>query len=87
MINNNFIILVIIVIGLTAGYFYYSSFPSEITINPPLNGKVDDLTQLSTMDLNFSSLSQSKLDALKIFGEYPVNPGATGKRDLFAPIQ
>lgn len=74
------------IVGITMGNFYYSSLSSEIFIAPPLNGKIDDLSGLASLSLDLSSLNQNRLDTLRIFGEYPVNPGTTGKRDLFAPI-
>ena len=86
MLNNNFILLIIVVVGVVLGNFYYSSLTSEIFIAPPLSGRVDDLSGLASLSLDVSSLKQSKINALKIFGEYPVNPGTTGKRNLFAPI-
>ena len=86
MLNNNFILLIIVVIGLTLGNFYYSSLTLEVYITPALNGKIDDLSGLASLSLDASSLKQSKLDKLRIFGEYPVSPGDTGKRNIFAPI-
>lgn len=86
MLNNNFILLIIVIVGLTLGNFYYSSLTSDVFIPPVLNGKVDDLGGLASLSLDVSSLKQTRIDNLKIFGEYPVSPGATGKRNLFAPI-
>lgn len=86
MLNNNFLPVVIIILGLTLGYFYYSNMTSEVYIVPPLDGKVDNLDSFASLSLDTSSTSQDQLDKLRIFGSYPVNAGDTGKRNPFAPI-
>ena len=86
MLNNNFIFIVIAIIGLVVGNFYYSSFTSETFVTPALNGQVDDLSGFEDINLDVSDLQKNQINSLRIFGEYPVNPGLTGKRNLFAPI-
>ena len=76
----------IVIIGLVAGNFYYSSFTSETFVTPALNGQVDDLSGFEDINLDVSDLQKNQINSLRIFGEYPVNPGLTGKRNLFAPI-
>ena len=86
MLNNNFILLVILITGLVSGYFYYSNLSSEIFIAPVPNEKIDDLNGFASLSLDASSLKQDRINSLRIFGEYPVSPGAIGKRNLFGPI-
>jgi len=78
----------IIVIGFAAGYFYYSQWtvPARVPIELPLVAGRDDLKKFENLKIDFSILDNKKYKALEIFGESPVNPGVTGKKDLFAPI-
>ena len=87
--NQNILILaLIIVLGFGVGYFYYSQWavPARVPIEPPLVSGRDDLKVFENLKINFSILDNKKYKVLEIFGESPVNPGITGKKDLFAPI-
>lgn len=89
--NNQTVLLIatlIIIVGFAAGYFYYSQWvvPSVSPIEPPMTGARDDLKAFENLRIDFSILDNNKYKALQIFGESPVNPGVTGKKDLFAPI-
>ena len=84
--QNNTTITLIILAGLVGGYIFHTSVPVEVLIEPPLGGRVDDLSKFSNITLNFSDLGIESIDALKIFGEQPVIPGPTGKQNIFAPI-
>ena len=78
----------IIVLGFAIGYFYYYQWaiPARTPIEPPPVAEKDDLKKLENLKINFSILDNNKYKALEVFGESPVNPGVTGKKDLFAPI-
>ena len=87
--KQNFLILIMIVLlGLVLGYFYYSSYvvPAMVPILPPPIGQKDDLKAFEGLQIDFGILTNKKFQALQIFGESPVNPGATGKKDIFSPI-
>lgn len=86
MLNNNFIFIVIVITGLILGNFYYSTFTSETYVTPALNGHIDDLSGFASISLDVSDLQKNQINSLRIFGEYPVKPGLTGKRNIFAPI-
>lgn len=86
MLNNNFILIIIVIVGLVAGNFYYSTFTSETYVAPALNGQIDDLSSFASISIDVSSLQKDQINSFRIFGEYPVNPGSSGKRNLFAPI-
>ncbi len=86
MQNNNLTLIAIIIFGLFAGYVYYVNAPSEIIIDQSLSGRTDDLKALENIGINFSSLDVNKINDLSVFGEYPVDPGVTGKRNIFAPF-
>lgn len=76
----------LVVIGIVAGYFYYSSVLSvSVTEIPaPVIGK--DLEQFKKIKFDFSIFDKVSFKELKIFGESPVKRGEEGKTDLFAPF-
>jgi len=86
--QNTLIIALILVAGFAVGYFYYSQWvvPARVLIDPPPVTARDDLKKFENLKIDFSILDNKKYKALEIFGESPVNPGVTGKRDIFAPI-
>ncbi|MBI2062094.1 MAG: hypothetical protein HYT64_00120 [Candidatus Yanofskybacteria bacterium] len=89
--SNNQTVLItalIIVLGFAVGYFYYSqwSVPARVPVEPPPTAGKDDLKMFEKLKIDFSILDNKKYKALEIFGESPVNPGVTGKKDIFAPI-
>jgi len=86
--QTTLIISLIVVSGFAIGYFYYSQWvvPSRVPIEPPSVAGKDDLKIFENLKIDFSILDNKKYKALEIFGESPVNPGATGKKDLFSPI-
>jgi len=86
--QNNLILILIVVLGFAAGYIYYSQVisPARTPIDPPLISAKDNLRVFDNLTINFSILDNEKYKALQIFGESPVSPGVTGKKDIFAPI-
>ena len=86
--QNTLVVALIIIIGFAFGYFYYYQWivPGRVPIEPPPVAGRDDLKKFENLKIDFSILDNKKYKALEIFGESPVNPGVTGKKDLFAPI-
>lgn len=86
--NNPVILGAIVVLGLAAGYFYYSAvLQDQIEIAPPPPVRMDDdLIKLKNLQLDFGSFDGLKLRSLKVFGESPVKPGPAGRTDIFAPF-
>ena len=80
-------ILLIILIGLVGGYVVYSQWikPNEATIPAPKIDKQDSLEKFKDLKVDFKILDESVYKSLITSGESPVNPGITGKKDLFAP--
>ena len=77
----------IILVGLVAGYLGYSQLiqPTEASVPPaPISSK-DTLKSFQNLKIDFSILDSTAYKSLQIFGEMPVNPGVTGKKDIFAP--
>jgi len=84
------IIGAIITLGFIAGYFYYAQIGAEpeAKIPPAAAASLDTaLSKFKDLKLNFGPFDDLKFKSLRVFGESPVQPGATGKQDLFSPIQ
>lgn len=80
--------LLILVAAFAIGYLYYSQSaqPAQIPVNPlPLTAK-DDLASFKDLTINFDILNDNKFKSLRVFGESPVKPGVTGKKNIFAPF-
>jgi len=80
--------LLMLVAAFAVGYLYYSQSiqPAQLPINPPPLTAKDDLTMFKNLTIDFSILDNKSFKSLKTFGESPVKPGVTGKRDIFAPF-
>ena len=85
---NKPIMMLIAVVAFAAGYLFYSQFiqPAQLPINPPPVAASDDLAVFKDLTIDFSILDDSRFRSLRVFGESPVKPGVTGKRDIFAPF-
>lgn len=84
--KNNFTPIILVIFGLLGGYLYYANISASLVIEPPLGGKANDLDKFENLNINFASLDIEKVSDFNIYGEYPVNPGITGKRNIFAPF-
>ena len=85
--QNKLIPIIVIAVGLVLGYLFYlqSDIETEILINLP-EQKTDNIDKLSNLNVDFSIFDDERFKALQIFGELPVSPGITGRKDIFAPI-
>lgn len=85
---NISIMSLIVVVAFAIGYLFYSQSiqPAQLPIDPPPLSERDDLAKFKDLTIDFSILDDSRFKALRIFGESPVKPGVTGKRDIFAPF-
>ena len=80
--------LLILVIAFAIGYLYYSQSiqPAQLPIDPiPLSAR-DDLVIFKDITIDLSILDDTRFKSLRVFGESPVKPGVTGKRDIFTPF-
>ncbi|HZZ99210.1 MAG TPA: hypothetical protein VFK07_00675 [Candidatus Paceibacterota bacterium] len=77
----------LVIVGLVAGYLGYQQFskPAEAAVPPPPVSNKDTLQSFQNLKINFSLFDSAAYKSLQIFGEMPVNPGSTGKKDIFAP--
>ena len=84
--NTKLFSALIIILGLAVGYIYYSNWivPNQIPIEPPVTSR-NDLSSLKDLSIDFSVFDNPAYKALAVFGQVPVSPGVTGKKDVFAP--
>ena len=77
------IVVLIGVLGFIVGYFYYSN--TKQVVDVPIDTKINDAAYLKFKSLKFDLefLKKEQFASLKVLGEYPINPGATGKQNLF----
>lgn len=76
----------IIFIGFALGYLYYSQTSETIVDIGQL--EIDsDLRYFENAKLDFSILEDERYKALEVYGEVPVDPGVTGRRNIFAPVE
>jgi hypothetical protein len=82
--EGNLFAALIIVIGFFGGFLFYSQIikPQQIQIAPPKNSQ-SDLAKFKTLSIDFSVFENQTFKDLKVLGELPVNPGVTGRADLF----
>lgn len=76
----------IIFIGAAAGYLYYSQ-TAEVIVDiggPPIS---QELEKFDRIKLDFSILEDERYRSLEVYGEIPVDPGVTGRKNIFAPIE
>ena len=80
-------VLLIIVVGLVGGYLAYTQFiaPNENPIPPAPISDADSLKQFKGLKIDFSLLDNDSYKNLQVYGQIPVVPGESGKRDIFAP--
>ena len=80
--------ILVIFLGVIIGYLIYSQLliarqPSV----PATQQNTDNLTKFSNPSgFDFDFLNHASFKSLKLLGETPVQPGVTGKTDLFAPF-
>lgn len=81
-------IILIVLVGLVGGYIVYSQWlvPTETIIPALVISGQDNLTAFKNLKIDFNVLDDSAYKSLITSGESPVNPGITGKKDLFAPV-
>jgi len=82
--HNKLFLYLIILLGFIGGYIYYSQVEIDTLGIVPI--QESNLDKLENISIDFDVLDSPTFQELKIFGEYPVLPGVTGKNNIFAPI-
>ncbi|MEK7151642.1 MAG: hypothetical protein AAB784_02945 [Patescibacteria group bacterium] len=88
--NSTSAVILIAIVGLGAivGYFYYSQALQD-QVQPFASFEIpanDNLIKFKDFNLDFGPFDDLQFKVLRVFGESPVNPGAAGKSDIFAPF-
>lgn len=83
------ILILIVLSGFVAGYFYYSQIGagdiSEIAPVISIN-RNDDLGKFENITFPTKVLENPSYRNLRVFGEAPVQPGLSGRIDIFSPF-
>ena len=82
--SSNIFGLLILVVGIVAGYIFYSNLLKPAVPTAPRS--YDDLLRYRDLVLDFTVIDRGEFENLKVFGQLPVEPGATGRQDIFAPF-
>ncbi len=90
MINRQTTLLycsLLVVVALLGGYVYYTQVikGTEIVAPPLPVSQQDDLKSFQNLNIDLTVLDNPIYRSLNTFGEVPVSPGVTGKKDIFAP--
>jgi len=83
-IKINIFGLLIVFLGLIVGIIYYFGLiKPEPSIAPKM---YTDLLEFRTVRFDFSVLENKSFKNLEIFGRIPIDPGVTGRENIFAPF-
>jgi hypothetical protein len=85
--NTKLFSALIVLLGLAAGYVFYSQVIvlNEAPIASPASTGRNDLSNFKNLHIDFSVFDNAAYKALAVYGQVPVSPGVTGKKDIFAP--
>ena len=85
MLQSKVMLGFIIFMGLAIGYLYYGQTSETLIVETV---ELDaGLQAFADITADFSILDDKRYKSLNIFGEIPINPGITGKINIFLPIQ
>ncbi len=83
------LLLLIIVLGVLGGFIYNNQITpaADERIKPMKSISPDDtLSKLRNSRMDFSILEDETFKSLKVFVELPINPGETGRENIFLPF-
>ena len=83
--TNPTILALVVVLGFMLGYLYYQGIAGESSVSDVLPVIDPKFLSFKDMQFNLSVLDGASFRELKTYGEYPVQPGVTGRSDPFAP--
>lgn len=86
MLQSKIMLGFVIFIGFAVGYLYYSQI-SEVVVDTDAVPIDSSLEYFGNAKLDFSILQDERYKALEVYGEIPVDPGVTGRRNIFAPVE
>lgn len=83
--QNTLLVSLIILAGAVGGYLLAGQMSEPAsTIEPIPQEGSSDWKALKSLKIDFGILDKAQYTNLKVFGESPVLPGATGKNDPFS---
>ena len=85
MLQSKVILGFIIFMGFALGYLYYSQ-NSETFVDVGIIEIDAELKYFDNAKLDFSILEDGRYKALEVYGEVPVDPGVTGRKNIFTSI-
>ncbi len=84
MRKSPILLYLIMTLGFVVGFLYDSQTDPTANVEPILpKYQLASLRGLDTLNIDYSILNQPQFQALKVFGQIPVQPGAGGKTDPF----
>ena len=83
--QNTLIAIFIVVLGIAAGYLYYSKFHTALAVEPLSADEQASFQKLKDLTIDFDLLQNPSFKSLEINGEFPVSGATTGKSDPFTP--
>ena len=86
MLQSKIVLGFIIFIGFALGFLYYTQ-TSEVAIDTDTTPIDSNLGYFDSVRLDFSIFEDERYKVLDIYGEIPVDPGVTGRRNIFAPVE
>lgn len=86
--SNRLISLLIVLLGLAAGYIYSIYYIEALNLVTPASSQKVTPAKLEKMiaGINWQITESTQFRSLQTYGESPVDKGVTGKKDIFAPI-
>ena len=78
------ILYLIILLGFVLGYVYSSQTDPTANV-PPIDAKyqASSIKSLASLKIDFSILTKQQFQDLRVFGDYPVQPGTGGNSNPF----
>lgn len=86
--TNPLILTLIILLGLMAGYFFYSNSlkDNQQDLSEPLTVEELDFLKFGEQVSNYPILDSRTYNSLRIYGEIPVSLGVSGRTNPFLPF-
>ena len=85
--TNPLILLLIIVMGVVAGYVFYGQAGDSVAPALPAAASDSAFVKFKNLKFDFTLFQNQSFADLKTYGQTPITPGTTGRQDVFAPWQ
>lgn len=85
--TNPLILLLIMVLGVIAGYMFYRQGGDAVVPSVPAAANDPAFVKYKDFKFDFTLFQNPSFTDLKTYGQVPIVPGSTGRQDVFAPWQ